>query len=151
MATAISSSDVTFASTDSSAPAASNAPISRARLWTGRVLSIVPSLFLLMDGMMKILQVKEVVEGSAKVGWPLDTLVPIGTVLVVSTVLYLIPRTAFFGAILLTAYLGGAVATHVRLNDPLFTHTLFPTYFAIMLWAGLTLRDRRLESLVRAR
>jgi hypothetical protein len=67
----------------------------------------------------------------------------------ISAVLYLVPRTAFYGALLLTGYLGGAIATHVRVQDPLFSHTLFPSYIALLIWAGLALRDRRLERLVR--
>lgn len=123
--------------------------LSRARRWTGRVLTGVAGLFLVVDALAKIAEIAPVVQGSAELGYPLSTMAPIGWALLVSTVLYLFPRTAFFGALLLTGYMGGAIATHVRVEHPLFTHTLFPIYVAILIWAGLALRDRRLEAIVR--
>lgn len=126
----------------------SNATTSTASRWTGRVLSGIPVLFLLMDAVMKILDVPVVQAGMQQLGYRPDTAVPLGVVLLVSTILYVVPRTAFLGALLLTGYLGGAVATHVRVGDPLFSHVLFPTYFAAALWAGLFLRDARLRQLL---
>jgi hypothetical protein len=121
---------------------------SRSRLWTGRVLSALPVLFLIFDATMKIVRNPFVVEASAKIGFPVGSIQPIGLVLLACVVLYVIPRTAILGAVLLTGYLGGAVATHVRLGDPLLSHTLFPLYFGVLLWGGLFLRDRRLRAIV---
>ncbi len=87
----------------------------------------------------------------ARVGFALNTLVPFGFILLGSVILYTIPRTAVLGAILLTAYLGGAVATHVRISAPLFSHTLFPVYFGIALWAGLYLRHPRIAAILLGR
>jgi len=126
----------------------SAAPISKGRLWGGRVLSGLPALLLLADGIAKLVRPAPVVEGTVKLGYPESSIIPIGVALLVSTILYLISRTFVLGAILLTGYLGGAVATHVRVGDPLFTHILFPVYFGIMLWGGLYLRDDRLRALV---
>ncbi|HEY6562024.1 MAG TPA: DoxX family protein [Polyangiaceae bacterium] len=123
--------------------------LSRARRWTGRVLTGIAGLFLVVDALAKIAEIAPVVQGSAELGYPLGTMAPIGWALLVSTVLYLYPRTAFFGALLLTGYMGGAIATHVRVEHPLFTHTLFPIYVAVLFWAALALRDRRLEGIIR--
>ncbi len=123
-------------------------PTSATQLWTGRVLSALPILFLLFDGVVKVLQLPFVLQGTAKVGYPLSTVVPLGFTLLACTVLYAVPRTAMLGAILLTGYLGGAVATHVRIGDPLFSHALFPTYFGAMIWGGLFLREARLRALL---
>ena len=131
---------------ESASPAAGSSP--KAMRWAGWALGGLPSLFLLVDGAMKLVQPEPVVRGTAELGYPVGALVPLGVVLLASTVLYVIPRTAVLGAILLTAYLGGAVATHVRVGGPLFTHTLFPVYFGALLWAGLYLRDARLRALV---
>jgi len=122
--------------------------ISRKQLWTGRILSGLPALFLLVDSIGKFLKPAAVVEGTTKLGYQESIILPLGIVLLVCTALYLVPRTAVLGAALLTGYLGGAVATHVRVGDPLFSHTLFPVYLGIMLWAGLYLRDVRLRALV---
>jgi hypothetical protein len=126
--------------------ASQGAGISKSRLWTGRVLSGLPVLFLLVDAVAKLVKPQPVIEGTVKLGYPENTIVPLGIVLLLSTVLYILPRTAVLGAILLTGYLGGAVATHVRVSDPLFTHTLFPVYLGVALWAGLVLRDKQLET-----
>jgi len=117
-------------------------------LWTGRILSALPILFLLFDGVIKVMQLPFVLEGTAKVGYPLGTVVPLGVTLLACTVLYAIPRTTVLGAILLTGYLGGAVATHVRIGDPVFSHALFPTYFGALIWGGLFLREPRLRALL---
>ena len=126
------------------------APVSRAALWTGRVLSILPALFLLFDAVMKLVKPAFVVDATVKLGYADNVIVPLGVVLLVSTVLYLIPGTAFLGAILLTGYLGGAVATHVRAGQGPF-EILFPVVFGALLWGGLALRDPRLRSLLSRR
>ena len=121
---------------------------SRAAVWAGRAISALPVLFLLMDCGMKFARPAVVVEGTRDLGYPEWAIVPLGYVLLACTVLYVVPRTAAVGAILLTAYLGGAVSAHVRLGHPMLSHTLFPTYLAVMLWAGLVLRDRRLRAVL---
>jgi hypothetical protein len=122
--------------------------VSKQALWAGRVISALPVLFLLMDGVMKLVKPAIVVETTVKLGYPETVIVPLGIVLLVCTVLYTIPRTSVLGAILLTGYLGGAVATHVRVGDPLFTHALFPVYLGVFIWGGLYLRDTRLRALI---
>ncbi len=122
--------------------------VSKQALWGGRVLSALPALFLLLDAAAKFVKPAPVVEGTLKLGYAESSIVPLGAVLLVCTLLYLVPRTSVLGAILLTGYLGGAVATHVRVGDPLFTHALFPVYFGVMLWGGLFLRDLRLRALI---
>jgi len=113
----------------------------------GWVMTILPALFLLMDGVMKLFKPEFVVKETTKIGFPESAIVPLGVVLTVCTILYLIPRTAVLGAILLVGYLGGAVATHVHMGDGLFP-ILFPVIFGALLWGGLWLRDARLRALV---
>ena len=115
-------------------------------LWTGRVLSTLAILFLLFDSIGKLLQVQPVVTASVQLGYPPSTVLPIGIVLLVCVVAYVTPPTAVLGAVLLTGYLGGAIATHVRVQNPLFSHTLFPIYVALFVWGGLFLRDPRLRA-----
>lgn len=120
---------------------------SKAQRITGRVLTGLSAAFLFVDAIAKLLLIQPVVEGSAKVGFSdTDVIFGIGVTLFVSTLLYVIPRTAVLGAVLLTGYMGGAICTHVRLADPLFSHTLFPLYIAAMFWSGLFLRDARLRA-----
>ena len=119
----------------------------KSSLWGGRILSALPVLFLLLDGVMKVVKPAFVVEATVQLGYPESVIVALGVVLVACTVLYLIPRTAVLGAILLTGYLGGAVATHVRVGGPLFS-ILMPVILGAMLWGGLYLRDERVRSLV---
>jgi len=121
------------------------------RLWVGRIMSGVAVLFLLFDSTTKLLRVEAVMKAAAQIGYPPSTMLPIGLILLVCVVVYLIPRTAVLGAVLLTGYLGGAVATHVRVGDPLVTHTLFPIYFAVLIWGGLYLRDRRVHASIARR
>lgn len=123
-------------------------PPSAKRLWTGRVVSALPILFLVFDGLAKVMRVPQVIEASAKLGYSQSVMVPLGVTLLACVAFYAIPRTSVLGAILLTGYLGGAVATHVRMGDPLFSHILFPTYVAVLVWGGLFLRDERLRALV---
>jgi DoxX-like family len=97
---------------------------------------------------MKLMKPAFVVQATVELGYPESVIIGLGVVLLVCTILYLIPGTAVLGAILLTGYLGGAVATHVRTGGPLFGHTLFPVYIAVLLWSGLFLRDARLAALI---
>jgi hypothetical protein len=122
--------------------------VSNAQRWAGRIMSGVAVLFLLFDGGAKVMQVPPVVEGTVQLGYPASSVVPIGVLVLVGTALYVAPPTAVLGAIFLTGFLGGAVATHVRVGNPLFTHALFPTYVAAFLWGGLALRDARLRALL---
>jgi hypothetical protein len=121
--------------------------VSKKKLWAGRIVSALPILFLLMDGVMKFVGPPIVVETTVQLGYPASVILPIGIVLLLSTVLYLIPRTAILGAILLTGYLGGAVATHVRVGAGLFP-VLFPVIIGGLLWLGLYLRDDQLRRLL---
>lgn len=115
--------------------------------WTGYILSGLAVLFLLFDAIGKILKPAVVVEGTLELGYPESVITGIGITLLICTLLYVWSRTAILGAILLTAFLGGAVATHVRVGNPLFSHVLFPVYLGIFLWAGLYLRDVTLRSI----
>jgi hypothetical protein len=112
------------------------------------LLSGAAALFLLFDCSGKLLQVQPVIEGAVQLGYPPGIMFRLGLTLLCCLVLYLVPRTSVLGAVLLTGYLGGAVATHVRVGSPLVTHSLFPTYVAAFLWAGIVLRDRRLQALL---
>lgn len=112
----------------------------------GWIISGLITAFLLFDVAGKFAKPAQIAEAFARTGWPLELSVPIGAILLVCTVLYLIPRTSLLGAILLTGYLGGAVATNLRLENPLFTHTLFPVYFGVLIWIGLWLREPRLAN-----
>lgn len=121
---------------------------SNKRIWTGRILSILPVLFLVFDGTIHIMRIPAVVEGFAKAGFPISTAVPLGIIEVVCIVLYVIPRTSVLGAILLTGYLGGAVATNVRQQLPMLGYVLAPVYIAVFIWGGLWMRDDRVRSLI---
>ena len=129
-------------------PAIQTKPMSKGRVWTGRVLSGLAVLFLLFDGIMKILKVAPVLETHAQLGIPDALARPIGVLELLCVLVYLIPQTSVLGAILLTGYLGGAVMTHVRVGSPLFSHVLFPTYVGALIWGGLVLRDDRLLDVI---
>ena len=120
--------------------------VSRKRIWTGRILSFLPALFLILDAVMKLFKPAFVVEATVRLGYPERVIFGIGVVLLACTLIYLIPRTAILGAILLTGYLGGAVATHVRAEQGWF-EILFPVVLGILLWIGLALRDDRVRTL----
>lgn len=122
--------------------------VSGKRVMTGRILSTLAILFLLMDGTMKLFRPTPVLKAQAELGWPGHLTVATGIVLLICTLLYAVPRTAVFGAILLTGYLGGAVAVQLRVGNPLFAETLFPVYFGILLWAGIYLREPRLRAII---
>jgi DoxX-like family len=128
--------------------AASDITISRGRLWTSRILPGFIAAFMLLDAVMKFVAPKPVADAFVRTGWPLHLSAVLGAILLVSTLLYLIPRTEVLGAILLTGYLGGAVATNLRLENPLFSNTLFPVYFGILVWGTLWLRDPRIGGLI---
>jgi hypothetical protein len=123
----------------------------RARRWAGRGLTGLAAAFLLLDSGIKLLQLAPAMEGTRQLGYPVGVVFPLGVVLLACLALYLIPRASIVGAVLLTGYLGGAVATHVRVGDPLVSHTLFPIYLAIVIWGGLYLRDGRVRALLGAR
>ena len=120
---------------------------SKAQLWTGRVLSAIAVLFLLMDGAMKVVNVQPVVDASVQLGLPVELAPWIGAVLLACVVVYLIPRTALIGAVLLTGFLGGAIAIQARVDAPLFS-LVFPLILGALLWGGLYLRDRRVRAMV---
>ena len=122
--------------------------ISMPRRWAGRTLSALAVLFLLFDTVIKLMKIAPVAESFARLGMPVDLARAIGVLQLVCLGVYLIPRTAIPGAILLTGYLGGAIATHMRVGDPLFSHVLFPIYVAVLVWGGLFLRDDRLRPLL---
>ena len=117
-------------------------------IWIGRVLSTLAILFLLFDAIVKLLQLQVAVEGTTQLGYPASVVFGIGVVEIVCLALYVIPQTSVLGAILFTGYLGGAIATHVRIGSPLFTHVLFPIYVAVLLWGGLYAREHRLRPLI---
>ena len=121
--------------------------LSSGRIWAGRIMSWLPALFLIADAIMKLIKPAFVVDANVQLGYHASVIVPLGVLLLVITILYLIPRTAVLGAILLTGYLGGAVATHVRLGTEIFP-IVFAIVFGVLLWGGLYLRDRRVSSLI---
>lgn len=130
------------------AAAAPRARAPRAALWTGRVLSGLGVLFMTFDGGAKVLDlIPPEVKAANSLGWPDHALFTVGVISLLCTALYLIPRTAVLGAILLTGYFGGAIASHVRVDSPLLSHTLFPIYIAALFWIGLFLRDARVRGL----
>jgi hypothetical protein len=129
---------------------AETAPVSKPALWTGRVLSGLVIVFMLFDGAIKLVPWPIVTETMEKIGYGSSESLArtLGVITVACTVLYAIPPTSIVGAILLTGYLGGAMASHVRIGSPLFSHILFGFYLGLMLWGGLWLRDRGLRALI---
>ena len=127
---------------------AEKAPVSKPALWLGRVLSGLVILFLLFDGAIKLVPWPVVTETMDRIGYgSSETLArSLGIITIVCTVLYAIPPTSILGAILLTGYLGGAMASHLRIGSPLFSHILFGFYLGLMLWGGLWLRDKSLRA-----
>jgi hypothetical protein len=121
------------------------APLSKGSIRTGQIISGLTVLMLLMDGVMKLAKPAPVVEAMTKLGFPVSTSLGIGLLLILCTLAYAIPRTAVFGAVLLTGYLGGAIAAHVRAGSDLFS-VLFPLIVGTMIWGGLLLRDRKLRT-----
>lgn len=125
-------------------------PPSKSALWTGRILSGLVIAFLIFDAMIKLVPLSPVTETLRELGFtPTDMLArTLGVLALVSTLLYTLPRTSALGAMLLTGYLGGAIAIHVRAGSPVFTHLSFGAYLGVLLWAGLLLRDKRLRSVL---
>jgi hypothetical protein len=134
-------------STAQRSSAYSEAPGKKA-IWSGRILSALAVLFLVLDASVKLLGLPLAMEATKQLGYSADSIFGIGLVECILLALYLIPRTAPLGVLLWTGYLGGAIATHVRIGSPLFSHILFPIYVAAFLWAGLWLRDRRVGALL---
>jgi hypothetical protein len=116
--------------------------------WASRIMAAAAILFLLFDCGIKILRMTPAVEGTVKLGYPESVVASLGIIELICLVAYIAPATSVLGAILLTGYLGGAVATHVRVGHPLFTHELFPVYVAVLLWGALVLRDARLRAVL---
>jgi len=116
--------------------------------WIGWGMTGLMIAFLLFDSVTKLVLEQHVLEATTKIGYPLDVIRPIGIIGLVCTILYAIPRTSILGAILLTGYLGGAIASKVRIEDPMFSSVLFGVYFGILVWGGLYLRDERLRALI---
>ena len=121
---------------------------SKKRRITGYALTGFVALFLTFDTVLKLLQLAPAMQGTIELGYPANSVLVIGVIELVCLVLYLVPRTSVLGALLLTGYLGGAIATHVRIGSPLLTHILFPIYVALMVWGGLYLRESRLRALL---
>ena len=126
----------------------SNIVQSKGLLWTGRALSTLVVLFLVMDTSMKLLDLPIVAQTMAPLGWPAGLARPIGVIELLCLVLYAIPRTSMLGAVLMTGLMGGAIATHWRVGDPLFSHVLFGVYLGVMAWGGLWLRDPGVRGLL---
>ncbi len=136
--------------TDAHAISAAALPAQKAstKIWIGRILSGLAVLFLLFDSITKILQAPYVMQASAKFGYPTQYIPAIGATLLVLIILYVIPRTSIFGAILLTGYLGGAVEANLHVLSPFFSNTLFPVYFGVIVWGGLYLRDDLIKQFI---
>lgn len=122
--------------------------LSTKRVWAGRIISGLAVLFLLFDIIIKLLVIDPVVKSLDQLGYPVTVARGLGTLELICLIIYLIPRSAVLGAIVLTGYLGGAIATHVRVGSPLFSHILFPVYVAALLWGGLYLRDTRVQKVI---
>jgi hypothetical protein len=125
-----------------------NASVAKKRLVASYVLTALVALFLTFDTVIKVLMLPPAVQGTTELGYPAGTVFWIGVIELLCVGFYLLPRTSVLGALLLTGYLGGAIATHVRAGSPLLSHTLFPIYVALLLWGGLYLRETRLRALV---
>src|SRR4029077_13775646 len=118
------------------------------RLWAGRIVSALVVLFMVFDGVIHLMKIDPVVAAFAQLGYPVSLAVGLGIVELACVVVYVIPRTAVLGAILLTGYLGGAIATQLRVGSPLFSQALFPVYVGVLVWAGLFLRDDRVRTII---
>lgn len=126
----------------------STASAVRTRISAGHIISAIPVLFLLFDTTIKLMMIAPVVDSFAQLGYPQSLARTIGIIELVCLALYVVPRTSVLGAVMLTGYLGGAIATHLRILSPLATHTLFPVYVAALVWGGLYLRESRLRALL---
>jgi len=121
---------------------------SKTMTYAGWTLSVIVILFLIMDLAMKFMRLPIVLTTTEQLGWPTSSVTTLAVLLLISTALYAFPRTSVLGAILLTGYLGGAIATHVRIGSPLFSHVLFGAYLALFVWGGLYFRDSRIRALI---
>ena len=121
---------------------------STAKVWTGRIMGGIVILFMVMDSMFKFIVNEDVVKATTDLGYQVHHLPIMGTLGLLATLLYIIPRTEIIGALLLTGYWGGAIATHVRMDNPLFTHILFPVYLGIMAWSALWMKNERLRNII---
>lgn len=128
-----------------------HATTSKGKLWGARIAMGIAVAFLIFDFVIKLAMIPAVSDSMNQLGWPVALARPIGVLELILLIVYLVPRTSIFGAILWTGYLGGAVATHWRLQNPLFSHILFPTYVGLLLWLGLWLRDHKLQGLIPVR
>ena len=117
---------------------------SKAMIWVGWILTVLPSLLFIFSGVGKLMKPPELAEGFEHLGWPLNLALALGIVELASTLLYLIPQTAVLGAILLTGYMGGAIATHVRIGEGIVMHVVI----GVVVWLGIYLRDARLRQLI---
>jgi hypothetical protein len=124
------------------------APTSKKVLWAGRIMSGLAVLFLLFDSSLKLVNSEPAIKGTVELGYAPALIVPLGLLLLICTLLYVVPSTSVLGAILLTGYLGGAVASQVRVGHPLFGFVLFPVYLGILLWGGLYCREGRIRALI---
>jgi len=127
---------------------ANPAPASNKTIWAGRIMSALVVLFLLFDGAVKVMELAIAVETTTQLGYPAKVVFGLGLLTLAIAVLYAIPRTSVLGAVLLTGLLGGAMATHLRVGSPVFTHLLFGLYLGLMAWGGLFLRDERVRALI---
>jgi hypothetical protein len=121
---------------------------STAKVWAGRIMGGIVILFMLMDSSFKFIVNEEVIKATTDLGFQAHHLPILGTLGLISTLLYILPRTEILGALLLTAYWGGAIATHVRMDNPLFSHILFPVYLGILAWGALWIKSERLRNLI---
>jgi hypothetical protein len=131
-------------------PTIQTAPASQAALWAGRIISAIVILFMIFDGVTKLMKVEPVLKAAAQLGFSVQEIVGIGIIALICTVFYAIPQTSPLGALLLTGYLGGATAIQVHVGNPLF-EMLFPVIFGVLVWAGLFARDERLRELIPVR
>ena len=137
------------ATAESSAPVATQpGSLSKKSLWTGRIFSGLITAFLIFDAVIHLMKPAPVVEAFAKLGFPIRLAVPLGIIELVCVLLYVVPRTSILGAILLTGYLGGAIAIQLPTGNSLFGEVLFPVYVGVILWGGIYLRDDRLRTLI---
>jgi len=130
------------------ASAAQISPVTQTNVWPGRIVSVLPVLFLVFDATIKLVGNPAVTQAFTQLGLPITLVTRIAALEVLCLILYVLPSTAVLGTVLLTGFLGGAVALHVRVADLLFSHVLFPVYVGVLLWGGLFLRDRRVRSLL---
>jgi hypothetical protein len=121
---------------------------SKKTVWAGRIVSAVAILFLILDAIVKVLKMAVAVDATAQLGYPANFVLGIGVLELICLVLYVVPRTSIFGAILMTGYLGGAIASQLRAGNPLFSNVLFPVYVGLLIWGGLYFRDTRLRALI---